>query len=151
VKEDLTPEQVASLPPLRPRWLAHVAGLAALAAYCGWVLLVRWLLARAELAGEPTSAWSWAGVVLAVATGALVFLLPLVPFTSRVGLSWGWLVASVLLWPIAFSYAWSIGFRLVRIPWRDWRPARPQRALVRNVPGTSYHVLASDLPEQAGG
>jgi len=150
MKEYLTPEQVASLPPLRPRWLAHLAGLATLAAYCGCVVLARWLLDRAELVSEPTSVWSWAGLVFAVTTAVLMYLLPLLPFAAKVGLSWGWLASSVFLWPIAFCYAWSVGFRLVRIPWRDWRPTRPQRALVRNVPNTSYHVLTSDLPEQTG-
>lgn len=91
----LSAQEQAALPPIRPRWLAHVAALGG----CG----------------------------------------------LSVGYGWG-TIALLVIFPFAAPFVgWALGFRLVRIPYRDWRPSRRQWSTARPVPGTGYHVIQADL------
>lgn len=140
----LTADEVALLPPMRPRSLGHVAGLVGVAvsfAY-GWLITTSfdWFDERGVLNAGP---WAVTGAIaFACAFAAEAVWLPLL---RRADFQWHW-VAWLTLFPIACPIIfWKIGFRLARMPYRDWRPSAPSKPTARMIPGTRLHVLEADL------
>jgi hypothetical protein len=126
---DLTPAEVAALPPARSRLLAHLVAFVLLVVYVG-------VTAGPAGANDPGANDAGAGAGAGFVVGLL-----LLPFFHRVGLSW-WNLLWFLVCPlVAAVRAWQVGFRLVRLPYRDWRTTPSDRGARRQVPGTPYYVV----------
>ncbi len=121
---DLTPEEVAALPPRRPRWACHLVAMALLVPYLAVVY--------AEVVLDVRDAFAAGSVVMGVA---------LLPLYHRVGLSWPNVLWFVLWPPMAAVVCWRVGFRLTALPYRDWRSRKDDYDRLRRVPGTPYHVV----------
>lgn len=140
----LTTDEQAALPDIRPRWLAHLAALLGASVGVGALLLMLQVVDRLDpIVTGWNLPWALAGLLL----GATLIApwVVIAPVLFRVGYGWG-TVLLLAFFPLAVPFVgWALGFRLVRIPYRDWRPSRRQRPTIRPVPGTSYHLLQTDL------
>jgi hypothetical protein len=140
----LTAEEMAALPPIRPRWVAEIAGLVGACV----ATAVAFLVVKAVNYLDPIVAgWGLPVIVaipLLIATLAAPWVL-LSPLLFRVGFDWDKVVLLAVFLFAAPILGWRVGFRLARIPYRDWRPSGPQRPSVRPMPGTGFHVLQADL------
>lgn len=140
----LTLEEQAALPEIRPRWLAHLGAWVGVGVFVGLALLQRRSL---DWLDPIVTGWDlpWG---LSIAFLPVAFAVPwaiIAPVLFRVGYHWG-TVLLLAVFPIASPFVgWAVGFRLVRIPYRDWRPSPQQRPSVRPMLGTGYHVLQGDL------
>ncbi|MEI2810186.1 MAG: hypothetical protein V9F00_08285 [Nocardioides sp.] len=145
----LSGEEMALLPPIRPRWQAHVVALVCAAVGLGAWLLVSWERRTLDdLAAARGTLAFVALVLLELATLAAPWLI-LVPLIFKVGFDWR---TALILMVIPFTapfVGWVIGFRLAHLPYRNWRPSDKQRPTVRLIPGTGYHVLQADLDRLA--
>lgn len=140
----LTPDEQAALPPIRPRWMAHVGGVAGAGAGLSALVVLPDLLSWLQSVSRgwdvhPLIADSF---VLACVVGLAV---PLYRLSSYVGFGPGTVVLLFVCAVILPFVGWAIGFRLVRIPYRDWNPSARQRPTVRLMRGAPYHVLQADL------
>lgn len=139
----LSTEEQALLPPIRPRWLAHVAALGGCGLSVGVLLAVNRFLSS-DLFGTDSDLPLDLRILLLVLIQGIPWVL-MAPILFRVGYGWGTVVLLVIFPFAAPIVGWALGFRLVRIPYRDWRPSRRQWSKVRPVPDTGYHVLQADL------
>ncbi|MEI2810191.1 MAG: hypothetical protein V9F00_08310 [Nocardioides sp.] len=142
----LTAEEMAALPPIRPRWVAQVAGLVGGCAGFGAFLVAD---ASQKYAGSLGWDLHWTLALLIFLVGSVGPWLLLSPLLFRVGLRWSVVVILTLLHLAAPFVGWLVGFRLAHLPYRDWRPSDNQRPTVRLVPGAGFHVLQADLDRLA--
>lgn len=141
----LTLDEVCSLPEMRPRWVAHLGALIGLSGGLAIVVAQRRFL---EAMDSTAPSWdlpvAW-GIALLVISLAGPWALVAWVFRS-LGFDWTHVViASVVPYVGGLILTWRVGFRLVRRPYRDWRPSRTQRGQVRPFPGGTFHALEQDL------
>ena len=144
----LSGEEMALLPPIRPRWQAHLVALVAVLS----VLVIHELWAWTTYTASSPAVMGAIGPLLSSPLWLLVRAalgLFLSPLLFRVGFGWGTETLPTVV-PFAAPFVgWVIGFRLAHLPYRDWRPSDKQRPTVRLIPCTGYHVLQADLDRLA--
>jgi hypothetical protein len=147
--EPLSPDEVATLPPRRARWVCHVAALLTAGMMAGWAWAMIMFAKDLDHAINPDRLKDWESGLLMVSSACLCWV-PLAPFLQRVGLTWPyafWMTVIPFVVPVV---AWKVGFRLAAIPHRDWRPGSHQIGYVHPIPDTGFHVTTQDLARWAG-
>jgi hypothetical protein len=149
IPEPLTDQERSTLPPIRARWVAHLAGVVGAAVGVAEITGVPKVLPAVDRMAPD------GGVSLLVAIPALILVtagpwLALSPVLLRLGFDWAHILVMALI-PLTVPFVlWGVGFRLLRRPYRDWHPSKAQRPTVRPISGTGYHVLQSDLDRYLG-
>lgn len=140
----LSEDELSALPPIRPRWVAHMSGLVGALAGLMALLATRHLLDKLD----PIVAGWRLPEPLVILLLVCIWVVPwtlIAPLMLRVGYDWGGLILLMIFLMALPVAGWVLGFRLMRIPYRDWEPSAKQRPSARPVPDTTYHVLQADL------